>query len=178
MPATNALLVLYDPRGGITDAGERGPLWSSDCRPAPTLKALPGELLMAGWPLSEMLKLPGEDEPERFSDVYKREFGKLPKNFAAFQCEAQVQKHMQDNAGGAYGIVIPGAGKYGRSDYGGNLKMIYRLDELAELLGVSRRAIVDAERRSPHGLLSWTPLHGGYACHEALLPDLKRALRR
>ena len=78
MPATDALLVLYDPRGGITDAGERGPLWSSDCRPAPTLKALLGELLMAGWPLSEMLKLPGEDEPVRFSELYKKEFGQAP----------------------------------------------------------------------------------------------------
>ena len=54
------LLVLYDPHG----SGERGPLWSSDCRPAPTLKALCGELLMAGWPLSTMLKLPNADEPE------------------------------------------------------------------------------------------------------------------
>jgi hypothetical protein len=75
---------------------------------------------MASWPLSTMLKLPDADEPERFSDVYKREFGKLPKNFAAFQREAQVQKHMQDNAGGQYGTGIP-ASKYGRSDYGGNL---------------------------------------------------------
>jgi hypothetical protein len=121
MPATNALLVLYDPHGGITDTGERGPLWSSDCRPAPTLKALLGELLMAGWPLSEMLKLPGEDEPIRFSDLYKKEVGTSgPKNLAAFQREAQIQKHLQDNAGGQYGIGM-GASKYGRSDYGGNL---------------------------------------------------------
>jgi hypothetical protein len=56
--------------------------------------------------------------------------------------------------------------------------MIYRLDELAELLGVPRRVILDADKRSPHGLLSWTRAHGGYACHELLLGDLRRALRR
>jgi hypothetical protein len=55
--------------------------------------------------------------------------------------------------------------------------MIYRLDELAKLLGVPRRQIIDADRRSFHGLLSWTRAHG-YCSHEALLPDLRRALLR
>jgi hypothetical protein len=115
------LLVLHDPFGAVRDDGTYGPLWSSDCRPATSLKGLCAELLQAGWPLSEMLKLPGEDGPIRFSDLYKREHdGKLPKNFAAFQREAQIQKHMQDNTGGQYGTGIP-ASKYGRSDYGGNL---------------------------------------------------------
>jgi hypothetical protein len=54
--------------------------------------------------------------------------------------------------------------------------MIWKLDELASLLGVSRRQIIDAERRSLHGLLSWTRLCGGYCCHEALLPELRKAL--
>ena len=45
---TTPLLVLSDAHGGITDTGERGPLWSSDCRPAATLKGLCGELLQAG----------------------------------------------------------------------------------------------------------------------------------
>jgi hypothetical protein len=51
--------------------------------------------------------------------------------------------------------------------------MIRTLDELEAILGVPRREIIDADR-----LLSWTKTHGGYACHEALLHDLKRALRR
>jgi hypothetical protein len=55
---------------------------------------------------------------------------------------------------------------------------VWALNELEQLLGVPRRTIVDAHRRAPHGLLSWTKAHNGYACHEALLPDLKRALRR
>jgi hypothetical protein len=41
---------------------------------------------------------------------------------------------------------------------------------------VLRRAIVDADRRPKHGLLSWTKIHGGSACHEALLPELRKAL--
>jgi hypothetical protein len=115
------LIVLYDARGRVADDGTFAPLWSSDCRPAPTLKELCAELLQAGWPLSEMLKLPGEEEPIRFFDLYKRLFdGKLPKNFARFQREAKIQKHMQDNAGGDYGINLPPS-KFGRSDYGGNL---------------------------------------------------------
>ena len=44
------------------------------------------------------------------------------------------------------------------------------------LLGVSRRQIVDAEKRTKHGVLSWTNIHGGYACHELLLPELRKAL--
>lgn len=55
---------------------------------------------------------------------------------------------------------------------------VWALNDLEAILGVPRRVIIDADKRSPHGLLSWTRLHGGYACHEALLPDLKRALRR
>jgi hypothetical protein len=117
MPATNALLVLYDPRGGITDAGERGPLWSSDCRPAPTLKALLGELLMAGWPLSEMLKLPGEDEPVRFSELYKKECGKLPNNFDKFARAAKMA-HLTANAADPYGLNLPTSSSSARSDYG------------------------------------------------------------
>jgi hypothetical protein len=54
--------------------------------------------------------------------------------------------------------------------------MIWTLDELAELLGVSRRQIVDAEKHTKHGVLSWTAIHGGYACHELLLPELRKAL--
>ena len=107
------LLVLYDPHGGITDTGERGPLWSSDCRPAPTLKALCGELLQAGWPLSTMLKLPNADEPERFSDVYKREFGHLPKNFDNFQRAAKIREHMADKRDAGYGTSGPGGGPFG-----------------------------------------------------------------
>jgi hypothetical protein len=110
------LIVLYDPLGDITDTGERGPLWSSDCRPAPTLKALCGELLMAGWPLSEMLQLPGEDEPVRFSDLYKKEFGQLPKNFDKFQRAAKVA-HQLANAADPYGLGLPSTSG-GRSDYG------------------------------------------------------------
>lgn len=110
------LLVLYDAHGGITDTGERGPLWSSDCRPAPTLKALCGELLMAGWPLSIMLRLPGSEEPEQFSDVYKREFGHLPKNFDRHQRAAKVA-HQLANAADPYGLGLPSTSG-GRSDYG------------------------------------------------------------
>jgi hypothetical protein len=117
MPATNALLVLYDPHRGITDTGERGPLWSSDCRPAPTLKALLGELLMAGWPLSEMLKLPGEDEPIRFSDLYKKEFGHLPKHFDKFARAAKMA-HLTANAANPYGLNLPTSSSSARSDYG------------------------------------------------------------
>jgi hypothetical protein len=94
------LLVFCDPTGSFNEDGTRGPLRSSDCRPATSLKGLCGELLMAGWPLHEMLRLPGADEPERFSDVYKREFGRLPKNFERHQREAKIQKRLQDNAGG------------------------------------------------------------------------------
>jgi hypothetical protein len=81
-------------------------------------------LLETGWDGGTSLRFVGCDlEPCRLSDWYKAEHGgKLTTNLAAFQREAQIQKHMQDNAGGAYGITIPGAGKYGRSDYGGNLK--------------------------------------------------------
>jgi hypothetical protein len=111
------LLVLYDAHGGITDTGERGPLWSSDCRPASTLKGLCAELLTAGWPLHTMLKLPNADEPQRFSDVYKQQFeGKLPKNFDKFAREAKVRDHMA-NAADPYNLGIP-ASTYARSDYG------------------------------------------------------------
>ena len=110
------LIVLYDAHGGITDTGERGPLWSSDCRPAPTLKALCGELLMAGWPLSTMLKLPDDGEPIMFSDLYKKEFGQLPKNFDRHQRAAKVA-HQLANAADPYGT---GANRSAtkRSDYG------------------------------------------------------------
>jgi hypothetical protein len=74
------LIVLCDPTGSVSEDGDRGPLWSTDCRPTGSLKGLCAELLMAGWPLSTMLKLPGVDEPERFSDIYKREVGHLPKH--------------------------------------------------------------------------------------------------
>jgi hypothetical protein len=110
------LIVLHDPFGGITDTGERGPLWSSDCRPASTLKGLCAELLMAGWGLHTMLKLPGDDEPIRFSDLYKKQFGRLPKNFDKFAREAKVRDHMA-NAADPYNLGIP-ASTYARSDYG------------------------------------------------------------
>ena len=55
--------------------------------------------------------------------------------------------------------------------------MIWKLDEPAAILGVPRRVILDADRRSFHGLLSWTRLHGGYCSHDALLPELRKALR-
>ena len=106
------LLVLHDEKGGITDTGERGPLWSSDCRPASTLKGLCAELLMAGWPLSTMLLLPGDDEPVRFYDLYKKEYGQLPKNFAKFQREAAMRHHTA-NAGSSYGTSGPGGGPFG-----------------------------------------------------------------
>jgi hypothetical protein len=117
------LLVLYDPRGRVADDGTFAPLWSSDCRPAPTLKELCGELLMAGWPLSVLLKLPGEEEPTTLLALYKAQHeGRLPKNFAAFQREAKAQKYMQDNAADPYGTGISASSKFGRSDYGqGNL---------------------------------------------------------
>ena len=54
--------------------------------------------------------------------------------------------------------------------------MIWTLDDLARLLGVPRRAIVDADLRAKHGVLSWTKIHSGYVCHEALLPELRKAL--
>jgi hypothetical protein len=53
---------------------------------------------------------------------------------------------------------------------------VWTLDELATLLRVPRLAIVHADRRTPHGVLSFTRIHNGYACHEALLPELRRAL--
>jgi hypothetical protein len=34
--------------------------------------------------------------------------------------------------------------------------MIWKLDELEAILGVPRREIIDADKRSFHGLLSWT----------------------
>jgi hypothetical protein len=116
---TTPLIVLYDAKGGITDTGERGPLWSSDCRPAPTLKALCGELLQAGWPLSTMLKLPDDDEPVRFYDLYKKEYGQLPKNFAKFQRAAQIA-HQTANAADPYNLGLPAAERsYGTSGPGG-----------------------------------------------------------
>jgi hypothetical protein len=54
--------------------------------------------------------------------------------------------------------------------------MIYRLDDLAQLLGATRRQIIDADRHSKHGLLSWTQIHGGYCCSELLLPELRKAI--
>jgi hypothetical protein len=103
------LIVLCDPTGSFNEDGTRGPLWSSDCRPAATLKGLCAELLQAGWPLSTMLKLPNAEEPERFSDVYKREFGYLPKNFAKFQRAAKVAHHLA-NAADPYNLGLPPAG--------------------------------------------------------------------
>jgi hypothetical protein len=90
--------------------------WSSDCRPAATLKGLCAELLMAGWPLHTMLKLPDDDEPVRFSDLYKREFGHLPKNFEKFQRAAKAS-HQLANAADPYGLGLPSTNT-GRSDYG------------------------------------------------------------
>jgi hypothetical protein len=107
------LIVLCDPTGSFNEDGSRGPLWSSDCRPASTLKGLCAELLMAGWPLSTMLLLPGDDdEPVRFSDLYKKECGQLPKNFAKFQREAAMRHHTA-NAGSSYGTSGPGGGPFG-----------------------------------------------------------------
>jgi hypothetical protein len=107
------LLVLCDPTGSFNEDGSRGPLWSSDCRPASTLKGLCAELLMAGWGLETMLKLPDADEPERFSDVYKREFGHLPKNFDRHQREAKIRQHMADKRDAGYGTSGPGGGPFG-----------------------------------------------------------------
>jgi hypothetical protein len=115
--------VLYDDKGGITDTGERGPLWSSDCRPASTLKGLCAELLQAGWPLSTMLRLPGDDDPVRFSDIYKKEYGQLPKNFAKFRREAAMRHHTA-NAADPYGLGLPsGATSGARPDYGTTTKI-------------------------------------------------------
>lgn len=110
------LIVLHDPFGAVRDDGTYGPLWSSDCRPAPTLKGLCGELLQAGWPLSEMLKLPGEDEPIRFSELYKKEYGHLPKNFDKFARSAKMA-HITANAADPYGLGLPSS-ETKRSDYG------------------------------------------------------------
>src|SRR4051794_32085493 len=99
------LIVLCDPLGAVNEDGTRGPLWSSDCRPASTLKGLCIELLVAGWPLSEMIQLPGAEEPERFSDIYKREVGHLPKRFAPFQRAAKVG-HQLANAADPYGLGL------------------------------------------------------------------------
>jgi hypothetical protein len=117
---TTPLIVLYDAKGGITDTGDRGPLWSSNCRPASTLKGLCAELLQAGWPLSTMLRLPGEDDPVRFSDIYKKEYGQLPKNFAKFQHAAKVA-HQTANAADPYGLGLPSSDRssYGTSGPGG-----------------------------------------------------------
>ena len=124
MPATNALQIYYDPVGYFDpDTGERSPLWSaSDAHsPAHTLKHMTEVLLETGWSLSTLVRVPGEEEPMMLSALYKAQHdGKLPKNFAAFQREAKIQKHMQDNAGGACGINLPSS-NYGRSDYGGNI---------------------------------------------------------
>jgi hypothetical protein len=55
-------------------------------------------------------------------------------------------------------------------------EVIWKLDELAELLGVPRRQIVDAEKYTKNGVLSWTEIHGGYCAHELMLPELRKAL--
>jgi hypothetical protein len=121
---TPPLLVLYDAKGGITDTGDRGPLWSSDCRPASTLKGLCAELLQAGWPLSTMLKLPDDDDPVRFSDVYKKEFGRLPgRAFGQFQREQKAREWAQNN-GDPYGLRLPsGATSGARPNYGTTTKI-------------------------------------------------------
>jgi hypothetical protein len=107
------LIVLYDAQGGINEDGSRGPLWSSDCRPASTLKGLCAELLMAGWPLETMLKLPDDDEPVRFYELYRKEFdGRLPKNFEKFQRAAKIRDHIATH-GDPYGLGLPADGGKG-----------------------------------------------------------------
>ena len=71
---------------------------------------------MAGWPLSTMLKLPDEEEPVRFSDLYKKEFGQLPKNFDKFARAAKMA-HLTANAADPYGLGLPTKSSE-RSDYG------------------------------------------------------------
>jgi hypothetical protein len=117
------LLVLCDPIGSFNEDGSRGPLWSSDCRPAPTLKGLLAELLQAGWPLHIMLRLPDDDEPVRFYDLYKKEYGQLPKNFAKFQREAAMRHHTA-NAADPYNLGLPSGATSGkRPDYGTTTKI-------------------------------------------------------
>ena len=53
---------------------------------------------------------------------------------------------------------------------------VWSLAELERILGVSRRQIINADKRSPNGLLSWTRIHGGYCLHDTLLPALRKAL--
>ena len=66
--------------------------------------------------LSIMLRLPGSEEREQFSDVYKREFGHLPKNFDRHQRAAKVA-HQLANAADPYRLGLPST-TGGRSDYG------------------------------------------------------------
>jgi hypothetical protein len=103
-----------------------------------------------------------------------------PQNFAAFQREAQIQKHMQDKRGRAVRDRYP-CFEVRPATTGEILNDSYQglgAQRAVANPRLPRRAIIDPDRRSPHGLLSWTRAHGGYACHELLLPDLKRALRR
>jgi hypothetical protein len=115
------LQIYYDPVGHFDpDTGERGPRWSaSDAHsPARTLKHMTEVLLETGWSLSTLVRVPGEEEPMMLSALYKAQHdGKLPKNFARHQREAQIQKYMQENAGGPYGLNLPSSPS-ARSDYG------------------------------------------------------------
>ncbi len=52
-----------------------------------------------------MLKLPDDDEPLRFYDLYKKEYGQLPKNFAKFQRAAKA--HQTANAADPYNLGLP-----------------------------------------------------------------------
>jgi hypothetical protein len=56
------------------------------------------------------------------------------------------------------------------------MSSVWTLEELAAILSVPQRQIINADKRSPHGLLSWTRLHSGYCLHESLLPALRAAL--
>jgi hypothetical protein len=137
-------------------------------------------LLETGRSLSALVKLPNADEPVMLSVAYKAQHGGPPQNFAAFQREAQIQKHMQDKRGRAVRDRYP-CFEVRPATTGEILNDSYQglgAQRAVANPRLPRRAIIDPDRRSPHGLLSWTRAHGGYACHELLLPDLKRALRR
>ena len=78
---------------------------------------------MTGWPLHIMLKLPDTDEPIRFSDLYKKEFGHLPKNFDRHQRAAKAS-HQLANAADPYGLGLPAPSdryEYGTSGPGGGV---------------------------------------------------------
>ena len=56
------------------------------------------------------------------------------------------------------------------------MSSVWTLADLAAILRVPQRQIINADKRSPNGLLSWTKICGGYCLHDMLLPELRKAL--